>query len=96
MNFSNVYKDFSLEVTSLGYGRVERDDRLLDVLPKQTREKGVELWEKQDSKEVSIIQLRLPFSVKKIKIFTIQRKQLATALQNNLQLNLEDYQVTDN
>ncbi len=29
-----------------GYNRVERDDRLLDIFPKETPGKGVELWEK--------------------------------------------------
>lgn len=43
------------QLIAAGFSRVERDDRLLDVFPKETSEKGVELWERWTEKTVEIV-----------------------------------------
>ncbi len=69
------------ELEERGYGRVERDDRLLDVFPKETRDKGVELWEKWGEETVEIVRLRvLPDQPKLTRVFQIPRQQLEGAL----------------
>ena len=40
-----------------GFERVERDDRLLDVFPKEIREKGIELWDKWGADTVEIVRV---------------------------------------
>lgn len=46
-----------LDLISRGFNRVERDDRLLDVFPRETAEKGVELWEKWGPDGVELIRI---------------------------------------
>lgn len=74
-----------------GYQRVERDDRLLDVLPSETREHGVELWEKWDKEEVRLVSASQPFEEKKLKLYYISRPNLEGILQNNKVGKLSDY-----
>lgn len=63
------------------FNRVERDDRLLDVFPKETRDQGVELWEKWGEETVEIVRLRvLPDQPKLTRVFQIPRKRLEAAL----------------
>lgn len=76
-----------------GYTRVERDDRLLDVFPRQTREKGVELWEKWTEKEVVILRIRLPFSERKIKLYSLGRQTLEATLSEYTELALDTYLI---
>lgn len=45
-----IYQDLLRALYHAGYTRIERDDRLLDVFPKETREKGIELWIKIPAK----------------------------------------------
>lgn len=40
-----------------GFSRIERDDRLLDVFPKETIEKGIELYEQWTDTEVEIVRI---------------------------------------
>lgn len=77
-----------------GFTRIERDDRLLDLFPQESLEKGVELWEKWDKDVVRLVRIRLPFSEKKIKTYQIPRTILEKALLENSQLKLiQDWEV---
>lgn len=70
------------QVLKEGFTRVERDDRLLDVLPTQTREKGIELWEKWSPQTVEIIRIRLPYDGKK-ECFILKRDDIENSLYKN-------------
>lgn len=75
-----------------GFGRVERDDRLLDVFQKETRDKGVELWEKWDGEMVEIVRLRvLPDQPKLTRVFRLPRKRLEAALLAGEALSLASF-----
>lgn len=95
MIFPETYEGFVKQMESLGCYRVERDDRLLDVFIRQTREKGVELWEKNNDNVVDIIRLRLPYNPKKIKTCSISRIKLEKALQSYEQLNIESLKQSE-
>lgn len=95
MNIPTSYEKFAKQMISLKYRRVERDDRILDILPKQTREKGVELWEKIHAKKVTIIRLRLPYNPKKTNTFSLPLFELETALHSNTQLSLDNFIVLE-
>jgi hypothetical protein len=86
------YSHLTTSLYNQGFQRIERDDRLLDIMPNQTREKGIELWEKTIRDQVTIIRLRLPYSLQKTKTYTIPLPVLEAALANNTQLNLELHQ----
>lgn len=82
------------ELEEKSYGRVERDDRLLDVFPRETRDKGVELWEKWGEETVEIVRLRvLPDQPKLTQVFQIPRKQLEQALLGGEQLSLNSFDL---
>lgn len=68
------------QVLKEGFTRVERDDRLLDVLPTQTREKGIELWEKWSPEVVELVRIRLPHDENKVERLSIPRKKIEAAL----------------
>ena len=82
------------QLLSQGYQRVERDDRLLDILPTHTREKGIELWEKNESDQVIILRFSLPPDTKKITAHAIPHSRLTKSLQNNTPLLLEEFQLS--
>ncbi len=78
-----------------GFGRVERDDRLLDVFPKETRDRGVELWEKWGEETVEIVRLRvLPDQPKLTRSFRIPRKRLEEALLASEALSLNSFDLS--
>lgn len=78
-----------------GYERVERDDRLLDVFPKETRDKGVELWEKWGEETVEIVRLRvLPDQPKLTRVFQLPRKRLEAALLAGEALHLTSFALS--
>jgi len=62
---------------------VERDDRLLDIFPAETREKGIELWEKWSANTVEIIRFHLPYSPKREEHFSFPRKNIEELLYSN-------------
>lgn len=86
-----TYFDLLRALFEVGYTRIERDDRLLDVLPDQTREKGVELWERWDKEEVRIVCVRLPFEAESAELFAVLRTELERLLQENKTAVLEDF-----
>ena len=69
-----------------GFSRIERDDRLLDVFPKETIEKGVELYEKWTDTEVEIIRIH---DGKNIAKYVFSREHIENALRGNIILSLE-------
>lgn len=71
-----------------GFERVERDDRLLDVFPDETREKGIELWDKWTGDTVEIVRFHLPQGEKGISGYTFQRQEIEKALLQNRKLDL--------
>ncbi len=62
-----------------GFERIERDDRMLDIFPNETREKGVELWDKWTENEVEIIRLHLPSGAKGMSRHSFPRKEIERA-----------------
>ena len=79
-----AYDKYIKQLMDAGFERVERDDRLLDVFPEESREKGVELWSKIEGDEWVIIRLRvLPFNEKLTKRFVLDRRRLEEALMEN-------------
>lgn len=77
------YVEFITNLAQAGFTRVERDDRLIDVLPAERSEKGIELWEKWEKETVSLVRLHLPFRPKFIKRYEISRKKIEEALYKN-------------
>jgi hypothetical protein len=63
------------------FTRLERDDRFFDLFPDQTREKGIELWERWEPENISYVRLRIgPYDEKKTDYFCIPKAWLETAL----------------
>jgi len=88
-----TYGELLQAVYEAGYMRVERDDRLLDVFPKESRVKGVELWERWDKEVVKILKIRMPFVVKKMELYEIPRKKLEKLLMKNIVAELEVFNL---
>lgn len=86
-----TYTDLLRFLYQAGYDRIERDDRLLDVFPKESREKGIELWEKWSEHEIKLVRVRWPFDPAKLELFTLARGQVESLLQRNLVAHLEDF-----
>ncbi len=86
------YRDLLQALFHAGYQRVERDDRLLDVFPIEDREKGVELWEKWEEHEVSLVRVRVPFTPKNVELFHLYRVALEGALERNVVRSLDDFE----
>lgn len=77
------YQKIVIKLQAAGYLRVERDDRLLDIFPLDTRRYGIELWEKWVNDKVYIFRLHSPFSIKKTNLYSILQKDIELSLQNN-------------
>ena len=71
-----------------GFERIERDDRMLDIFPNETREKGIELWNKWNEETVEIIRLHLPSGEKGITRHVFSCKEVETALEENKTMQL--------
>ena len=84
-----TYEEKKEELLKKGFTRVERDDRLLDIYPKETREKGIELWQKWEEKEIKIIKLREPFGERKQEETSIKRSKIEQALLKHKELILK-------
>lgn len=76
----NIYNELVAE----GFERVERDDRLLDVFPKEVREKGIELWDKWGADTVEIVRVYTQGKKKNTR-HTYSRKILEELLNTYLQ-----------
>lgn len=100
-----AYTDLLRALYEHGYDRVERDDRLLDVFTRESREKGVELWEKWprsagrvsrsarwDDQNIKILRVRFPFDPDKLELFTLARGQLESLLTRNQTAQLDDFE----
>lgn len=87
-----TYTDVLRALYEYGYDRVERDDRLLDVFTRETRERGVELWEKWGEHEVWLLRVKLPFEPDKLELFIIARGQLESLLTRNQTGLLDDFE----
>jgi hypothetical protein len=85
------YQDIFKALYNEDYQRVERDDRILDVFSSQTREKGIELWEKWSDFEVRILRIKEPLSDKNVQLFIIARGQLESLLKNYQTARLDDF-----
>jgi hypothetical protein len=83
-----TYFDLILAAHHRGFERVERDDRLLDVLSGQTREKGVELWVRWLPQDVLILRVKYPFNPNQISVFKVPTAILEKTLLNNQTLDL--------
>lgn len=73
-------EDLYNELVSEGFERVERDDRLLDVFPKEIREKGIELWDKWGEDTVEIVRLHVPRGRKGMTRYMFSRKSIEERL----------------
>lgn len=71
-----------------GFERIERDDRMLDVFPNETREKGIELWDKWNEETVEIIRIHIPKGEKGISNYTFDRNDIQQTLIDNKTMQL--------
>lgn len=78
-----TYIDLINKLAQSGFSRVERDDRLLDVFPSEISEKGIELWERWDKANISLVRIHLPFRPKFIKYYKLPRPNIEHALYEN-------------
>lgn len=83
------YAQFEKNLFDKGYRRVERDDRLLDVLSGQTRGKGVELWDKWNKSTVEFVRLILPYKENGWYGYTLPRRKVEQALLSQKSLDLK-------
>ncbi|HLC49270.1 MAG TPA: hypothetical protein VJI96_02715 [Candidatus Andersenbacteria bacterium] len=81
-------EDLYNQLVSEGFERVERDDRLLDVFPKEVREKGIELWDKWGADTIEIVRLHVPRGRKGLTRYAVPRVVIETALLSNKKLDL--------
>jgi hypothetical protein len=88
-----TYPELLRQLWEAGYGRIERDDRLLDVFPTEDREKGVELWEKWNAETVKILRVRLPYTEKKLELYLFEKLVLEQLLQHNTAQDLSEYPI---
>ena len=88
------YRTLTKQLINQGFERIERDDRLLDILSNQTREKGIELWETNAADQMIILRFSLPYNSKKTAAFSIPRSHLTSSLLNNTPLTLDHYQLS--
>lgn len=72
-----------------GFERVERDDRLLDIFPAETSEKGIELWDRWNTDTVDIVRTHLQKQDKAVQSYTFPRTQIEEALMSNSELLLK-------
>ncbi len=86
-----TYAELILAAHQAGYERIERDDRLLDVFPTQTKEKGVELWLHWNSDYVQILRIKHPYHPRATAIHSVPTAILVTALQSNQTLLLSRF-----
>lgn len=84
------YQELIQLLQKAGYSRIEKDDRLLDIFPTDTRRYGIELWEKWTSHTINILRLHLPFNIKKTQLFSISRQEIEQDLKNNTSIKLSD------
>lgn len=77
------YTEKTTQLLAANFTRVERDDRLLDIFPLETREKGIELWEKWNEDTVEIIRFHLPYSPKREQAFSFSKEKIETMLLEN-------------
>ena len=87
-----TYEELLLTLSECGYERVERDDRLLDVFPRENREKGVELWTLWQPTSVRILRVRLPYSESSLRLFELPRNKVEKLLLKNIRAELEVFQ----
>jgi len=88
VSYQKVIKD----LLEQGFNRVERDDRLLDVLTLETREKGIELWEKWDKEEIHITRIHEPQDIQSVIEYLLLRSLVEQALQNNTTIELGSFE----
>lgn len=86
------YSELVARLRERGYERIERDDRLLDVFPRETREKGVELWEANTDTTVRLCRVRLPYSLQEVQVFELPRPKLQKLLTENIRAELDVFQ----
>ncbi len=85
------YRELVERLLVNGFERVERDDRLLDIFPTETREKGIELWEHWTSNQIFLLRIRLPYGATKLQLFAAPRQEVEQALLTNTVVRLTDH-----
>jgi hypothetical protein len=86
-----THQELSDRLLKNGFTRVERDDRLLDVFPKETREKGVELWQRWKEETIDLVYVRLPYNEKKVARYAIPQAAVEEALNAYALLSFTDF-----
>jgi len=87
-----TYEELTATLMAGDWQRIERDDRLLDIFPTESREKGVELWELQHEAETLLLRVRLPYAEEKLLLYSIATPQLNYLLTSNHQSSLSDFE----
>lgn len=83
-----LYEELSQKLLKDDFERVERDDRLLDIFPNETRAKGVELWVRFNTKTVDITRVRLLYKQGSVTNRSLSRSKVESALRDYQQLEL--------
>lgn len=84
-----TYEELVMLLWEAGYERIEHDDRLFDIFPREIREKGVELWERSQSDTVQLVRIRLPYSAASLQLFQLPRAKVTKLLSENRRAELE-------
>ena len=74
-----------------GFLRIETDDRLHDILPGQSREKGVELWEKWSGDKILIVRIHVDKPREKPLRYSLPKNDVIASLESYRSLSLSDY-----
>ena len=75
-----IYSRLKEKLLKKGFNIVERDDRLLDIFPILTREKGVELWSKWGNDTIYFVSAYIDLPSAPSKSFKLTRHQVESAL----------------
>lgn len=87
------YQKIVKKLLNQGYDRVERDDRLVDVFPLETSEKGIELWQKWVNKNVFLVRIHEPMNPQSTAQYTISKAKIEQALRSNIRLILSKFKI---
>lgn len=77
------------ELEGQGFNPVPRDDRLFDVFPQLTRDRGFELWEKWSDDEIELVAVKFQDPKVKPKHLKFPRQEIEARLLENSQITLE-------
>lgn len=87
----NSYQTIIAKLRQADFSRVEKDDRLLDIFPAESRAKGIELWEKWRGDKIYIVRIHVDKLQANPPRFCLSKKAIITSLRENKTLTLNSY-----